>query len=40
LSWWVFALAGVATLAITLTVVSWQCWNVAKANPVEAIKSE
>jgi len=40
LSWWIFALAGVATLAITLTVVSWQCWNVAKANPVEAIKSE
>jgi putative ABC transport system permease protein len=40
LSWWVFALAGVATLAVTLTVVSWQCWNVAKANPVEAIKSE
>jgi len=40
LSWWVFALAGVATLAITLIVVSWQCWNVAKANPVEAIKSE
>jgi len=40
LSWWVFALAGAATLAITLVVVSWQCWNAAKANPVDAIKSE
>ncbi|MDR0797026.1 MAG: ABC transporter permease, partial [Tannerella sp.] len=37
LSWWIFALAGTATLAITLTVVSWQCWSVAKANPVGAI---
>jgi putative ABC transport system permease protein len=40
LNWWVFALAGAATLAITLIVVSWQCWNVARANPAEAIKSE
>jgi putative ABC transport system permease protein len=40
LSWWVFALAEAATLAITLIVVSWQCWSIAKANPVEAIKSE
>jgi len=40
LSWWVFALAGAATLAITLVVVSWQCWREAKANPVNAIKSE
>jgi len=40
LSWWVFALAGAATLAITLIVVSWQCWSVAKANPAEAIKAE
>jgi putative ABC transport system permease protein len=38
LDWWVFALAGAATLAITLMVVSWQCWSVARANPVEAIK--
>jgi len=40
LSWWVFALAGVTTLAITLIVVSWQSWSVVKANPAEAIKSE
>jgi putative ABC transport system permease protein len=40
LNWWVFALAGAATLAITLIVVSWQGWSVARANPVEAIKSE
>jgi putative ABC transport system permease protein len=40
LNWWVFALAGAATLGITLVVVSWQCWSVAKANPAEAIKAE
>jgi putative ABC transport system permease protein len=40
LIWWVFAIAGAVTLAITLIVVSWQCWNVVKANPVEAIKTE
>jgi ABC-type antimicrobial peptide transport system permease subunit len=40
LSWWIFALAGAATLVVTLIVVSWQCWNTARANPVEAIKSE
>ena len=40
LSWWIFALAGAATLATTLLVVSWQCWSVARANPAEAIKAE
>jgi putative ABC transport system permease protein len=40
LSWWVFAMAGAVTLIITLTVVSWQCWSTAGANPAEAIKNE
>ena len=40
LSWWVFALAGVSTLGITLLVVSWQCRSVAKANPVKSIITE
>jgi putative ABC transport system permease protein len=39
LSWWVFALAGATTLAITLITVSWQCWSVARANPVNAISN-
>ena len=40
LNWWVFALAGAATLVVTLIVVNWQCWSAARANPVDAIKSE
>jgi putative ABC transport system permease protein len=40
LNWWIFAMAGAATLSITLIVVSLQCWSVARANPAEAIKAE
>jgi putative ABC transport system permease protein len=40
LHWWIFALAGAVTLAVTLAVVSWQCWRVTTDNPVKAIKSE
>ncbi|MDR2232373.1 MAG: ABC transporter permease [Tannerella sp.] len=40
LSWWVFALAGAATLAITLTVISWQCWRVASENPANTVRTE
>lgn len=40
LSWWVFALAGVITLAIALLTVSWQSWRAATKNPVEALRYE
>ncbi|PCH77039.1 MAG: hypothetical protein COB98_04435 [Flavobacteriaceae bacterium] len=40
LSWWVFALAGLFTLGITLLTVSWQSWRAATKNPVEALRDE
>ncbi|MEO1010288.1 MAG: ABC transporter permease [Bacteroidota bacterium] len=40
MSWWIFALAGVTALAIALITVSWQSFQAAMANPVEALKDE
>jgi len=40
LSWWVFALAALITVAITLLTVSALAIKAAMKNPVEAIKSE
>jgi putative ABC transport system permease protein len=40
LSWWIFALAGVFALSITLLTVSLQSWRAAKRNPVESLRYE
>ena len=40
LSWWIFALAGLLALEIALLAVSWQSWNAAMRNPVEALRYE
>ncbi len=40
LSWWIFALAGLLALGITLLTVSWQSWRAATRNPVEALRYE
>ncbi len=40
MSWWIFLLAGFLTLLITLLTVSWQSWNTARRNPVEALRYE
>ncbi|HET6557445.1 MAG TPA: ABC transporter permease [Prolixibacteraceae bacterium] len=40
LGWWIFALAGVLALAISLLTVSWQSWKAATRNPVEALRYE
>jgi putative ABC transport system permease protein len=40
LGWWIFALAGVIALFITLVTVSWQSWRAATRNPVEALRHE
>lgn len=40
LSWWVFVLAGVSALIITVVTVSWQSWRAATRNPVEALRYE
>jgi putative ABC transport system permease protein len=40
LAWWIFALAGLATLVIALLTISWQTWNAARQNPVETLRYE
>ena len=40
LSWWIFALAGVIALIITLLTVTLQSWRAASRNPVEALRYE
>jgi putative ABC transport system permease protein len=40
LSWWIFALAGAMALGIALLTVSWQSWQAARRNPVEALRYE
>jgi len=39
-SWWIFAIAGLAALVIALITVSWQSWRAATKNPVEALRYE
>ncbi|HTR29162.1 MAG TPA: ABC transporter permease [Puia sp.] len=40
LSWWIFLVAGAATILITLLTVSYQAIKAALANPVTALRSE
>lgn len=40
IAWWIFALAGLATLVIALLTVSWQTWKAARRNPVETLRYE
>ncbi len=40
LEWWMFALAGLTTMFITLLTVGYQSVKAALSNPVQAIKSE
>jgi putative ABC transport system permease protein len=40
LSWWIFALAGLLILGITILTVSWQSLRAATRNPVEALRYE
>jgi putative ABC transport system permease protein len=39
-SWWIFAISGLAALSIALATVSWQTLMAAKRNPVEALRYE
>ncbi len=40
ISWWVFALAGLATVLVAILTVSWQSFKAATNNPVEALRDE
>ena len=39
LDWWIFVLAGLTVLLVSVVSVSLQSWRAANRNPVEAIKS-
>jgi putative ABC transport system permease protein len=40
INWWVFVLAGAATLSIALVTVSFQAIKAAIANPVKSLRTE
>lgn len=40
LDWWIFALAGIAVLLLSVASVSWQSWRASIQNPAEVVKSE
>ncbi len=40
IGWWMFALAALITIALTIITVGWQAIKAATANPVKSIKTE
>lgn len=40
IGWWMYALVGLVALAIALATISLQVWRAARANPVDALRSE
>ncbi len=40
ISWWIFAAAGIGSLLITVSVVSFQAIKAAMANPVKSLRTE
>jgi ABC-type lipoprotein release transport system permease subunit len=40
LSWWIFGLAWVLSLGITLLTIGFQAWRAAGVNPVSILRSE
>jgi putative ABC transport system permease protein len=40
LNWWIFAVAGMGALLITLGTVSFQTIKAAKMNPAKSLRSE
>ena len=40
LSWWIFAISGLATVLIVISTVSWVTYKAARRNPVESLMYE
>lgn len=39
-SWWVFAIDVSVSIALVVSIASWQSWRAASVNPVDALKNE
>lgn len=40
MSWWIFVLSGIAAIVVAIVTISFQAIKAARANPVEALRSE
>jgi putative ABC transport system permease protein len=40
ISWWIFVLAGLAAILISVLTITLQIYRVARRNPVEALRYE
>ncbi len=40
MAWWMFAMAGLLTLAIALGTITWQTLRAARGNPINSLKDE
>jgi putative ABC transport system permease protein len=40
ISWWIYALAGLAAIVIALLTITWQTCRAASTNPVNALRYE
>jgi len=40
LSWWIFAMSGIISLAVAIITVTWQSWKAPTRNPVEVLRYE
>jgi ABC-type antimicrobial peptide transport system permease subunit len=40
ISWWIFAVAGIGSLVLTILTVSFQAIKAARANPVKSLRTE
>jgi len=40
LDWWIFALAGLFVLLLSMLSISWMTWRAATVNPVDSLKGE
>jgi len=40
ISWWIYALSGLAAIAISLLTITWQTYRAASKNPVNALRYE
>lgn len=40
IEWWIFILAGIITISLTIITTSWQSFTAARKNPVESLRYE